>query len=82
MAKPMRDYAFAAFEREPPYAVNCWLLDERALARGEALRAAALERLRACIEWQDRNEPRWPAYPQTLKKIDLPPWAYKAGEGF
>ncbi len=79
---PMRDFVFAAFEREAPYGVNCFLLDERALARGEAMRAASLEKLRACIEWQNRNEPRWPSYKQELKKIDLPPWAYKAGEGF
>ncbi len=64
-------YLFGAVERNPPFASRLWMLSDRALAKGAARRSRCLSTLRQCIETK-----AWPAYPDTIDVIDLPPYAY------
>jgi exodeoxyribonuclease VIII len=63
-------FVFVAIEKEPPYAVSVFVLDEDAIRRGRFSIREDLERLRECI---DRDH--WPAYAETMQEISLPRWA-------
>lgn len=79
VAKPdhYQRYLFIASERTAPYECDFYWLSPSAIARGKAMRREALVRLRGCL---DTN--RWPGYVdnaatlETLRTVDLPPWAY------
>lgn len=77
-SEAFEDYIFCVCERGGHHAVKFYLLDQRALARGRALRENAYEILRGCIETN-----KWPSYEPIVKTIDLPTWAYASTtEGF
>ncbi len=63
-----------AVEKNPPYAVNCFLMDESMVNEGRALYYDALKVLKRC---QDAG--KYPAYPEEIVSLSLPSWAYKIG---
>lgn len=70
------DYVFMVAEREPPYVVAVYLLDEGDLARATAERRGALKLLRECIETN-----KWPGYSDRIEPIKVPPFARRAQPG-
>ena len=70
---PFDSFIFIAVEKEPPYAVAVYQIDEDSLLYG-ALKVQELLRLyKAC----DASG-IWPAYPGQIQKISLPAWATKS----
>lgn len=65
------EFIILAVEKEPPYAVNCFLLEESAINEGCALYYKALKTLAECMKTGV-----YPAYPEELQHVDLPTWAY------
>ncbi len=65
-------FVFVCVEKEPPFAVNCFCLDQESLKIGSELNAKRLSKIREC---QDSGV--WPAYGETLKTISIPEWAKK-----
>lgn len=65
-----RRVAIIAVEKEPPFAVACYELIDRALEQGEREFRAALATYRRCLE-----SGVWPGYGDDLNLVDLPPWA-------
>jgi hypothetical protein len=63
-------FVFIAVEKEPPYAVGVYQLDETAKLKGEELYMDELRRLRDCI-----NSDVWPAYGDGVQDLALPFWA-------
>lgn len=63
-------FAFIAAEKDPPYAVGVYVLDDEAVAAAEARRRGALERWAECT-----RTGRWPAYSDLIETITLPKWA-------
>lgn len=68
---PVQHYAIIAVEKEAPYAVAVYRLNEAALDAGDDEVGALLKRYAAC---QSRGE--WPAYPDTVQDLALPDWAW------
>lgn len=66
----INNYLFLVIEKEAPYAVAIYQLDEMAIAAGRDQVDAMLDRLRRCYE-QDT----WPCYETTV--VSLPSWANK-----
>lgn len=72
LGEPADAFAFIAQEKEPPYLVEVYELDEAAVDRGRDLNRRALERFRDCTETGI-----WPGYtarPHTT--LSLPRWAF------
>lgn len=65
-------FIIVAVEKKPPYAINCFQLDENTIQEGRQLYASALKTLRIC---QDSG--KYPAFPEQLVPIALPSWAVK-----
>ena len=63
-------FVFIAVEREEPYAISFYELDENSLADGESLMRKGLEQWKECVELD-----HWPTYPQKLQEISIPHWA-------
>ena len=63
-------FVFVVVEREPPYAVACYQLDETAKLKGESLYMKELRDLRDCMEANF-----WPGYGDRVMDLSLPPWA-------
>ena len=69
-----RDYVFAAWEKEEPYA-NAWYF-----AEDEVLEAGRAEYRRLlAIYAQCLNSDKWPGYSDQLQPLLLPPWATDKG---
>lgn len=78
-------FAIVAVEKEPPYAVAIYRLDEGAIAVGlqevfgvltETGRTGGLlARYAECVR---KNE--WPGYDETVQDVALPPWAFSQSE--
>lgn len=66
----MQSFLFVVVEKEEPYAVSVYQLDENALNQGIIEFKNLLKKLKECL---DANE--WPSYPSSL--IDLPYYAKK-----
>lgn len=66
------EFVIIAVEKEPPFAVNCFLIEESAIREGRALYTEALKKLAECIK-----SGKFPAYAPTLTSIDIPAWCYK-----
>ncbi len=72
LGHPAEAFAFIAQEKEPPYLVEVYDLDEPALARGRELNNRALERFRDCTE-----SGIWPGYTaRQFSTLSLPKWAH------
>lgn len=69
---PLEDYLLLAIEKEPPFDLSIWQLDDDARAVGrEQVRAAMLK----MAHFHALNE--WPGYPIGIHPISLPAWARK-----
>ena len=60
-----------AVESQPPHGVSCFLLAEEDLRRAHVDTDRLLREYARCLE---RDE--WPAYPDGLREIKLPEWAF------
>lgn len=58
-------------EKEPPYAVGVYVLDNGALDKGRVEIAQLLETVKEC-----ERTGKWPAYSEQLQTATLPPWAW------
>lgn len=65
----MRIFLYVAIEKEPPYAVAVYQLDDVALVHGVSQFRKTLREIQQCEE----ND-FWPSYPSAV--ISLPKWAY------
>lgn len=70
VGKPIDHFALIAVEKEPPYAVSVYTLDDDAVQRGYAAARVNMERLADCLA---TNE--WPAYSTGVQELSLPRWA-------
>lgn len=68
-ADPATDFIFVAAEKEPPYAVALYQIDQDALAMAYETNSRRLDRLAKCLA---SNE--WPGLPLGIATITLPPW--------
>lgn len=73
--QPFRRFCFFVVESEAPHCVAVYELDESALVAAEQDRQRFLKTWRQCVETGV-----WPAYPDGVDLISLPPWAYKVME--
>ncbi len=62
-------FLFIAVEKEPPFAVACYLADSRMVRIGREQNERDLERIAQC-ELTDT----WPGYPSGIQTIGLPDW--------
>lgn len=65
-------FVFIVVEKEPPYAVACYALDNEAMAFGGRRVREVLTKIKEC---HDKNE--WPAYGSGMTTIGLPEWALR-----
>lgn len=68
--EPIDHFAILAVEKEPPYAVAVYTLDEDAVAHGFGRVRQSMERLRDCIRTN-----AWPSYSDGVSTLSLPRWA-------
>lgn len=64
-------FLFIVIEKDPPFMVVAYELEESASAEGFAVYRAALRKYATCLELD-----RWPGYPESVQKIDIPRWGY------
>jgi exodeoxyribonuclease VIII len=65
-------FVFIVVEKSPPYAVSVLNLAEEAIDLGRATYQTLLPLYRQCVEFDS-----WPAYPEGITTVELPPWAAK-----
>ena len=70
VAGPVPFFAFIAVEKDPPYAVGVYVLDDAAIDAAFARVAAAYERYMSCVQ-----AGQWPAYSPLIEPITPPAWA-------
>lgn len=75
MGQNFNQFIILAVEKEPPYAVGVYLLDEGTIDAGRFLYKKALKRLKAC-----RDSGVFPAYADEVQSIALPTWAWPEEE--
>lgn len=68
------EFIIVAIEKNPPYAINCFLLDDSMIMEGRALYFKALKTLSECYKTD-----KFPAYPEIINSMTLPSWAYQIG---
>lgn len=66
-----KGFVFIAIEKEPPYAVGVYALDENALALGRELFQRDLRTLHEAKQSQ-----QWQAYNPKIETLSLPAWAF------
>jgi len=76
LAPHERKFVFVAVEKEPPYCVAVYELEEDALQLG---RDDYQKHLRMYAECLSTN--RWPGYPDGIDYVSLPPWAFRSIHG-
>lgn len=69
-----RDYVFAAWEKEEPYASAWFFAEDEVLEAGRAEYRRLLTRYAECL-----NADEWPGYSDQLQPLLLPPWATDRG---
>jgi len=62
-------FLFAAFEKEPPYAVKLYQSSPDARVKAKRLYRRSIETAAACLE-----SGVWPAYDTDIQPLDYPPW--------
>ena len=65
-------FVFIVVEKEAPWAVSCYALDNEAMAYGGRRVREVLAKIKEC---QDKNE--WPAYGSDMQTIGLPEWVMR-----
>jgi len=69
-----KTFTFVVVEREPPYQVGIYELDDDALAEGRWLRKKALDTVAFCLAANS-----WPGYtPNKPQTLSLPSWAFSS----
>jgi hypothetical protein len=69
------DFPFIVVEKQPPYAVAVYMLDDAAIAEGRRLYRRDL----ATYAWASATD-SWPGYPAEIRELSLPRWAMN-GDG-
>lgn len=64
-------FVILAVEKDAPFAMACYVLDEATIEAGRVEYRNALTKLKQCIETKS-----WPDYPDTIQPINLPSWAW------
>jgi hypothetical protein len=67
---PVQHFVLLAVEKSPPYAVATYTLDGEGIGRGYQAARRDMNVLAECLKTN-----RWPAYPETIMEIEVPPWA-------
>lgn len=65
-----RDYVFAVWEKEEPYANAWYFAEDEMIEAGRAQYRGLLDTYAACLQ-----SDRWPGYFDGLQPLHLPPWA-------
>lgn len=65
-------FCFIVFEKEPPYGVMTYLIDQRAINAGQELYHRDLRTYKKCCETGI-----WESYPERIFDLDMPEWVYK-----
>jgi hypothetical protein len=68
----LRDYFFICAEKESPFGVACYLLDQDSIELGRAFYKPLLKKYVEC-----RASGAWPCYEYIVKPLSLPRWAFK-----
>lgn len=68
--EPIEHFAILAVEKQPPYAVAVYTLDEDAVTRGYHLARMDIDRLADCLKTNT-----WPSYSDGVVELALPRWA-------
>ena len=68
----VKAFVFIAVEKEPPYAVCTYRLDDISRELGREEFRQDIRTLRECVE-----KGEWPSYGDSTKTISLPSWAFK-----
>ena len=67
---PIRHFILLAVEKSPPYAVAAYELDADAIGKGYSRARHNIARLAESVRTN-----RWPAYSDSIRTLQLPPWA-------
>ena len=67
-----RRFIFLAIEKEPPYCIICYELDETAIEEGRAQYRKALDMLAEC-----KKSGEWPGYAPGVYGVDIPKYSYE-----
>lgn len=67
---PAERFVFVAVEKEPPFNTAIFMLDAKALTKGQDLRRADMALLAACVDTGI-----YPGYDESIQLLSLPPWA-------
>ena len=65
----MKNFILVAQEKEAPYAVQCFLIDDEAIDLGRRTNEVMMQRLARAID-----SGKWPAYSETIVELALPRW--------
>lgn len=76
LGQPTESFVFIAFEKEPPYGVAVYRLEDEALEIGRRENRDLLRRYAECV-----IHDYWPSYPTGIQSITLPPWILRQ-EGY
>jgi hypothetical protein len=71
VGRPITSFIFVAIEKEPPFALALYRLQDAAVERGRLEIDQALDRLAEC-----QKTGAWPAYPEEIQDIALPSFAW------
>lgn len=71
-----RDFVFVVVEKEPPYAVAVYTLDEDAVRLGRMEYQRDIGMVRDCLEKDE-----WPSFPPDIRVVGLPMYIRKQVEG-
>lgn len=67
-----KNFVFIVVEKEPPYAVACYLIEDRAIEFGRS------EYLKNLITYQESlSSQNWNGYSPLIEEIFMPEWAYR-----
>ena len=70
-----RRYILLAIEKDPPFAIQCFELNESSLIEGRDKYRFYLKQYKECLETDV-----WPGYPDTIEEIGIPQWAFNTYE--
>ena len=66
----LQEFVFIVVEKEPPWAVGCYTIDQRMKDLADSLIRVYLETYSRCREVND-----WPAYPIDVRELQTPKYA-------
>lgn len=69
-------FVFVVIERDAPYDIAHYQLDNAAMELGVAHFSDDLAKYKECLETD-----KWPGYKEEIQVMQLPPWAYKEASG-